>query len=234
MTLTWSPQSFTRPSLVLPHLPFKHFFPSLTNYFPFTLLRTKGHLSKRKSFKKNENLTCWRWQRNQVKGIVQPTRHAPWETVLSGFQPVRLAHPATQLALHPSSRDGDGVSLVFGYDHSFALHAGHILWVCTGQPTARQKMLLQNNYFRISHRGTADHLCNSYQFSYLGSLLTMPSLSRPARMLAVSSGVPVTMWTLAGLHSSTAPFTKSATAGGREGMEARERTPTLAPTPPCL
>jgi len=52
--------------------------------------------------------------------------------------------------------------------------------------------------------------------------------------LAVSSGVPVTTWTLAGLHSSTAPFTKSATAGGSEGMEARDRTPTLAPTPPCL
>lgn len=73
-----------------------------------------------------------------------------------------------------------------------------------------------------------------YQFSYLGSLLTIPSFSRPARMFAVSSGVPVTTCTLAGLHSSTAPFTKSATAGGSEGMEAKDRTPTLAPTPPCL
>lgn len=74
----------------------------------------------------------------------------------------------------------------------------------------------------------------TYQFSYLGSLLTIPSFSRPARMVAVSSGVPVTTCTLEGLHSSTAPFTKLATAGGSEGMEARERTPTLAPTPPCL
>ncbi len=74
----------------------------------------------------------------------------------------------------------------------------------------------------------------SYQFSYLGSLLTIPSFSRPARILAVSSGVPVTTWTLEGLHSSTAPFTKSATAGGSEGMEARDRTLTVAPTPPCL
>lgn len=78
-------------------------------------------------------------------------------------------------------------------------------------------------------------ICMSpYQFSYLGSLLTMPSFSRPARIAAVSSGVPVTTCTLEGLHSSTAPFTKSATAGGSEGMEARDRTPTLAPTPPCL
>ncbi|TNN57568.1 hypothetical protein EYF80_032170 [Liparis tanakae] len=53
-------------------------------------------------------------------------------------------------------------------------------------------------------------------------------------MLAASSGVPVTTCTPAGLHSSTALFTKSATAGGSEGTEARERTPTLALTPPCL
>lgn len=53
-------------------------------------------------------------------------------------------------------------------------------------------------------------------------------------MLAVSSGVPVTTCTPLGLHSSTAPLTNSATAGGSEGMEARDRTPTLAPTPPRL
>lgn len=74
----------------------------------------------------------------------------------------------------------------------------------------------------------------SYQLSYLGSFFTIPSFSRPAKILAVSCGVPVTTCTLAGLHSSTAPFTKSATADGSEGTEARERTPTLAPRPPCL
>lgn len=75
---------------------------------------------------------------------------------------------------------------------------------------------------------------SSHQFSYLGSLLTIPSLCRPARILAVSSDVPVTTCTLEGLHSSTAPFTKSATADGSEAMEAKEQTPTLGPTPPCL
>lgn len=74
----------------------------------------------------------------------------------------------------------------------------------------------------------------SYQLSYLGSLLTMPSISRPARILAVSSGVPVTTCTLEGLHSSAAPFTKSATADGSEVMEARPRRPTLASMLPCL
>ncbi len=56
----------------------------------------------------------------------------------------------------------------------------------------------------------------------------MPSFSRLARMSAVSSGVPVTTCTLAGLHSATAPDTNSATDGGREGMEASDRTPTEA------
>lgn len=74
----------------------------------------------------------------------------------------------------------------------------------------------------------------TYQFSYLGSLLTIPSISRPARMEAVSSSVPVTTCTLEGLHSSTAPFTKSATVGGSEGMDARERKPTPVPILPCL
>lgn len=69
----------------------------------------------------------------------------------------------------------------------------------------------------------------THQFWYLGNFLTMPSFSKPARMLTVSSGVPVTTCTLAGLHSATASETNSATALGREGMVASERTPTAAP-----
>lgn len=75
---------------------------------------------------------------------------------------------------------------------------------------------------------------NAHQLSYLGSFFTMPSFSRPARMLAASSGVPVTTCTLAGLHSSTASLTNWATAVGSEGMLARDRAPAPTPQLPCL
>lgn len=154
------------------------------------------------------------------------TCHATRKTVPSGYFPVRLAHPAPQLALHPTCRDWNCVSLVLGHDYGLALDSGHILWVCSRKPAAKQR-------FRQFKKMCLEvQASESYQFSYLGSLLTMPSRSKPARMLAVSSGVPVTTWTLAGLHSSTAPFTKSATAGGSEAMEARDRT--FTPTLPGL
>lgn len=86
----------------------------------------------------------------------------------------------------------------------------------------------------LDHKRSQLSYVATYQFSYLGSLLTIPSTSRPARMEAVSSAVPVTTCTLEGLHSSTAPFTKSATVGGSEGTDARERRPTPAPILPCL
>lgn len=165
----------------------------------------------------------------------QHTCHTAGKALLSGFLPVRLTHPATQLALGPSSRDRDRVSLLLSHNHCLALNTGYVFWVRTRQPTAKQRI---NQSAMQKKKTSLDDLTfkstGPHQFSYLGSLLTIPSLSRPARMLAVSSELPVTTWTLAGLHSSAAPFTKSATAGGSEGIEARDRTPTLAPTPPCL
>lgn len=165
------------------------------------------------------------------------TRHAPGETLLSRPLPVAFAHPAAELTLHPSGGDGDGVPLVLGHDHSFALYPGHILRVRARQPTTSTAGSRNSSGWKRRGGGTETHTNGgscSYQLSYLGSFFTIPSFSRPAKILAVSCGVPVTTCTLVGLHSSTAPFTKSATANGSEGTEARERTPTLAPRPPCL
>lgn len=162
------------------------------------------------------------------------TRHAPGEALLSRPLPVAFAHPAAELTLHPRRGDGDGVPLVLGHDHSFALYPGHILRVRARQPTTSAAGIRNLTEKKGGGQADTDGVRCSYQFSYLGSFFTIPSFSRPAKILAVSSGVPVTTCTLAGLHSSTAPFTKSATADGSEGTEARERTPTLAPRPPCL
>lgn len=63
------------------------------------------------------------------------TRHAPGEALLSRPLPVAFAHPAAELTLHPRRGDGDGVPLVLGHDHSFALYPGHILRVRARQPT---------------------------------------------------------------------------------------------------
>lgn len=67
--------------------------------------------------------------------VVYCTCHAARETLLSGFLPVGLAHPAAQLAFHASSRDGNSVPLLLGHNYSFAFHPSHILWVCARQPT---------------------------------------------------------------------------------------------------
>lgn len=69
----------------------------------------------------------------------QHTCHTAGETLLSGFLPVRLTHPAAQLALCSSSRDGDGVPLVLGHDHGLALHPSHVFWICACQPTDKQR-----------------------------------------------------------------------------------------------
>lgn len=112
----------------------------------------------------------------------------------------------------------------------------------TSLGSVRASQLSQNGT-RCRWRRTEMKLFNSrtsegwnavYQLSYLGSFLTMPSFSRSARMRAVSSGVPVTTRTPLGLHSSAALFTKSATSGGSEGMEASDRSPGLTLTGPVL
>lgn len=63
------------------------------------------------------------------------TRHAPGEALLPRPLPVAVAHPAAELTLHPRRRDGDGVPLLLGHDHSLALYPGHILRVRARQPT---------------------------------------------------------------------------------------------------
>lgn len=69
------------------------------------------------------------------------TCHAARKTFLSGFLPVRLTHPATQLALCTSGRDGNGVPLVLGDNHRLALNSSHIFRVCTCQPAAKQSTM---------------------------------------------------------------------------------------------
>lgn len=157
------------------------------------------------------------------------TCHAAREALLSRPLPVAFAHPAAELTLHPCGGDGNGVPLVLGHDHSFALDPGHILRVRARQPTTSTAGIIGGHVNTDIYGGGRGSY--AYQFSYLGSFFTIPSFSRPARISTVSSGVPVTTCTLEGLHSSTAPFTKSATADGSEETEAKERTPTLAP---CL
>lgn len=74
--------------------------------------------------------------------IQQHTCHAAGETRFSGFLPVRLTHPAAQLALRPSRGDGHSVPLVLGHNHSLAFYSSHVLWVCTSQPAKTQSSKL--------------------------------------------------------------------------------------------
>lgn len=80
---------------------------------------------------------------------VRPTCHAAGKAILSGSLPVGLAHPVTQLALHPVGRDGDRVSLVLGHNHSFTLHSGHIFWVRSRQPTVKKPRISQRKRFYL-------------------------------------------------------------------------------------